>query len=341
MVASVTSSWELFKAERALVDLFKAEKIRLRLFHGRGGSIGRGGGPAREAIIAQPPGAVDGQIRLTEQGEVISSRYSHSEIGYAHLETLVSATLEATLMPAAEESIDEYAAVMDAMSDFAFRAYRNLVFETEGFEEFFWSSTVISEIASLNIGSRPASRGKTRAITSLRAIPWVFSWAQCRIMLPAWYGFGSAVAQWCEANDDPEGLQLAALYEGWPFFHAMVSKIDLMIGKSDLAMAARYADLCEDREIRDRIFGQITKEWNMTVKALEMITGSSPVERNQSGEVKAKMRHRTPYLDPLNHIQVELLKKVRLSGTDEISEKTQRGILLSINGVASGLRNTG
>ncbi len=337
----VTSSWELFKAERALVDLFRAEKVRLRLFHGRGGSIGRGGGPAREAIIAQPPGAVDGQIRLTEQGEVISSRYSHSEIGYAHLETLVAATLEATMMPAAEESIDEYAVIMDAMSDYAFKAYRSLVFETDGFEEFFWSSTVISEIASLNIGSRPASRGKTRAITSLRAIPWVFSWAQCRIMLPAWYGFGSAVEEWCAANDDADGLRLAALYESWPFFRAMVSKIDLMIGKSDLDMAARYADLCENREIRDRIFGQITREWNMTVRALEIITGSSPVERNQSGEAKAKLKHRSPYLDPLNHIQVELLKKARLAGPDGISEKTQRGILLSINGVASGLRNTG
>jgi phosphoenolpyruvate carboxylase len=337
----VTSSWELFKAERALVDLFRQQKIRLRLFHGRGGSIGRGGGPTREAITAQPPGAVDGQIRLTEQGEVISSRYSHAEIGNAHLETLVAATLEATMMPAGEASIDEYAGIMDAMSDYAFRAYRSLVFETEGFEEFFWSSTVISEIASLNIGSRPASRSKTREITSLRAIPWVFSWAQCRIMLPAWYGFGSAVGQWCEANSDPEGERLASLYNGWPFFHAMVSKIDLMIGKSDLAMAGRYADLCENRAVRDRIFGQIVKEWNETVRALERITGTSPVERNQSGEAKAKLRHRTPYLDPLNHIQVELLKKVRLAGSGEISEKTHRGILLSINGVASGLRNTG
>jgi phosphoenolpyruvate carboxylase len=244
-------------------------------------------------------------------------------------------------MPATEASLGDYIQIMDAMSDHAFRAYRSLVFETEGFEEFFWSSTVISEIASLNIGSRPASRSKTREITSLRAIPWVFSWAQCRIMLPAWYGFGSAVAAWCEENGDPDGARLAALYADWPFFHAMVSKIDLMIGKSDLAIAAQYADLCKDREVRDRIFGQITREWNLTVKALERITGTSPVERNQSGEAKAKLKHRTPYLDALNHIQVELLKKARQVADGEISEKTQRGILLSINGVASGLRNTG
>ena len=337
----VTSSWELFKAERALVALFREESIRLRLFHGRGGSIGRGGGPAREAIIAQPPGAVDGQIRLTEQGEVISSRYSHAEIGYAHLETLVAATLEATLMPAAEADLDECIRIMDAMSDHAFRAYRGLVFETPGFEDFFWSSTVISEIASLNIGSRPASRSKTREITSLRAIPWVFSWAQCRIMLPAWYGFGSAVKGWCADAGDPDGARLAALYRDWPFFHSMVSKIDLMIGKSDLDVAAKYADLCEDKALRDRIFGRIRAEWDLTVEALEKITGSSPVERNQSGEAKAMLRHRTPYLDSLNHMQVELLKKVRLAGSGEISEKTKRGILLSINGVASGLRNTG
>lgn len=337
----VTSSWELFKAERELVTLFKERDLRLRLFHGRGGSVGRGGGPAREAILAQPPGAVDGQIRLTEQGEVISSRYSHAEIGYAHLETLVSATLEATLMPAAEEALDEFAAIMDLMSESAFNTYRDLVFGTEGFEEFFWSSTIISEIAGLNIGSRPASRSKTREITSLRAIPWVFSWAQCRIMLPGWYGFGSAVAAWCESAKDAEGKKLATLYAEWPFFHAMVSKIDLIIGKSDLAMAAQYADLCQDREIRDRIFGRITAEWDLTVKALEKITGVSPVERSQSGEAKAKTRHRTPYLDPLNHIQVELLKKARAAGSGKLSERAQRGILLSINGVASGLRNTG
>ncbi|PZQ46023.1 MAG: phosphoenolpyruvate carboxylase, partial [Rhodovulum sulfidophilum] len=326
---------------RALVALFRDENLRLRLFHGRGGSIGRGGGPTREAIIAQPTGAVAGQIRLTEQGEVISSRYSHAEIGHAHLETLVAATLEATLMPGKEAPIEDYIGIMDEMSDHAFRAYRGLVFETEGFEEFFWSSTVISEIAALNIGSRPASRAKTRAITSLRAIPWVFSWAQCRIMLPAWYGFGSAVEQWCAANGDPEARRLATLYDDWPFFHAMVSKIELMIGKSDLAMAANYADLCQDREIRDRVFGQISREWHLTARALRRITGTSPEERARRDEARSGPRHRMPYLDALNHIQVELLKKIRLASPDEISEKTLRGILLSINGVASALRNTG
>ncbi|WP_078059138.1 phosphoenolpyruvate carboxylase [Tropicimonas marinistellae] len=325
----VTSGWELYKAERELVALFKDRSLRLRLFHGRGGSVGRGGGPAREAITAQPPGAVDGQIRLTEQGEVISSRYSHTESGYAHLETLVSATVEASLLPSPDLATDEAAAIMESLSDHAFRAYRSLVFETEGFEEFFWSSTIINEIASLNIGSRPASRSKTREITSLRAIPWVFSWAQCRLMLPGWYGFGTAVKSWLQENDGSGGETLARLYRDWPFFHSMVGKVVSMIQKSDLSIAAHYAELVEDAALRDRIFSQISDEWHATVEALELITGERP------GKVQ---ENRTPYLDPLNHIQVALLKRVR---NEETSERIKRGLLLSINGVASGLRNTG
>ncbi len=333
----VTSSWELYKAERNLVTLFREQSVRLRLFHGRGGSVGRGGGPAREAIIAQPPGAVSGQIRLTEQGEVISSRYSHAEIGYAHLETLVSATIEASLLPGPDLATEASAAIMDSLSNYAFDAYRDLVFGTEGFEDFFWSSTIISEIASLNIGSRPASRSATREITSLRAIPWVFSWAQCRIMLPGWYGFGTAVKQWQEAYGGDGAAILAELNQNWPFFRALVSRVESIIDKSNLSIAAHYADLVEDKALRDRVFGRITEEWTLTVDALEQITGTRPGQV-AGGEVDATMRHRTPYLDPLNYMQVELLKKARAGG---ISDRITRGLLLSINGVASGLRNTG
>ncbi|SFE42974.1 phosphoenolpyruvate carboxylase [Roseivivax sediminis] len=322
----VTSNWELHKAERALVALFKARSLRLRLFHGRGGSVGRGGGPAREAIIAQPPGAVDGQIRLTEQGEVISSRYSHAEIGHDHLRTLVSATIEASLLHGEDKVNDEAEEILEALSGHAFRAYRELVFETDGFEEFFWSSTIINEVAELNIGSRPASRSKTREITSLRAIPWVFSWAQCRIMLPGWYGFGSAVAD----LDEGARAALPRLYEELPVFHSMVSKVISMIEKSDLSIAAHYAELVEDEALRDRIFGKIRTEWEATVDAIEQITG----ERPNTGP-----SDRSPYLDPLNHIQVALMRRAR-SG-EELTERMHRGLLLSINGVASGLRNTG
>ncbi len=325
----VTSGWELYKAERELVALFKARALRLRLFHGRGGSVGRGGGPAREAIIAQPPGAVNGQIRLTEQGEVISSRYSHAESGYSHLETLVSATIEASLLPGEDLATEESAAIMETLSESAFQSYRDLVFNTEGFEDFFWSSTIINEIAGLNIGSRPASRAATREIRSLRAIPWVFSWAQCRLMLPGWYGFGAAINGWIAENGEGAGEELARLYRDWPFFHSMVEKVASVIRKSDLSIAAHYADLVEDKALRDRIFSRITDEWNATVDALETLTGTRPGD---------EIDDRTPYLDPLNHIQVALLQKSR---GEEISARLQRGLLLSINGVASGLRNTG
>ncbi len=333
----VTSNWELFKAEQNFVSLFKDYGVRLRLFHGRGGSVGRGGGPAREAILAQPPGAVDGQIRLTEQGEVISSRYSHGEIGYAHLETLVSATMEASLLPGQSLPSNDTIAIMDALSAHAFDAYRDLVFGTEGFEDFFWSTTIINEIASLNIGSRPASRKSNRDITALRAIPWVFSWAQCRIMLPGWYGFGTAVQTWQRESGEQDLSKLSDLYTNWPFFHALVQKVELIISKSDLTIAASYADLVEDKELRDRIFGRVTEEWQATVRALEAITGRSPTSADAVPE-GGMIPHRTPYLNSLNHIQIEMMKRAR-AGND--GELVNRGILLSINGVASGLRNTG
>ena len=200
----VTSGWELYKAEIGLVEVFRRHGVRIRLFHGRGGSVGRGGGPSYEAILAQPGGAVQGQIRITEQGEIISSKYSNPDVGRRNLETLVSATLEATLLQDESPAPDPaFLETMDELSAAAFAAYRGLVYETDGFERYFWASTVITEIASLNIGSRPASRKKTTAIGDLRAIPWVFSWAQCRLMLPGWFGFGSAVKAYIDAH--PEG----------------------------------------------------------------------------------------------------------------------------------------
>ena len=200
----VTSGWELYKAEIGLVEVFRRHGVRIRLFHGRGGSVGRGGGPSYDAILAQPGGAVQGQIRITEQGEIISSKYSNPDVGRRNLETLASATLEATLLQDESPAPDPaFLETMEELSLGAYNAYRGLVYETEGFERYFWASTVITEIASLNIGSRPASRKKTTAIGDLRAIPWVFSWAQCRLMLPGWFGFGSAVKAYIDAH--PEG----------------------------------------------------------------------------------------------------------------------------------------
>jgi len=333
----VTSNWELYKAERELVALYRENGIRLRLFHGRGGSVGRGGGSVRDAILAQPAGAVDGQVRLTEQGEVISSHYSQRDIGHAHLETVVAATVEASLFSRKKRSPAHGERIMETLSQTAFETYRGLVYETPGFEDFFWSCTIINEIASLNIGSRPASRAKTREITALRAIPWVFSWAQCRIMLPGWYGFGTAVSTWLK-DSGPNGKDtLQELYHDWPFFRMLISKIETISERADLSIAACYAELVEDKALRDKIFGRIESEWKLAIDALEMITGR-PVGEAGSTQQAAALRRRSPYLDPLNHMQVEMLKRVR-AGQDE--ERVKRGLLLSINGVASGLRNTG
>jgi phosphoenolpyruvate carboxylase len=333
----LTSGWELYKAERALVEVFARHGIRLRLFHGRGGSVGRGGGPTYQAVLAQPAGAVQAQIRVTEQGEVIAAKYGNPDIGRRNLETLVAATLEATLVP--ERHAAPRAAffrAMDELSAHAFRAYRRLVYETPGFERYFWESTVISEIAELNIGSRPASRKKSTAIEDLRAIPWVFSWAQCRLMLPGWYGFGSAVDSWLAEN--PGGLDLLReMWREWPFFATLLSNMDMVLSKSDLAIASRYAALVGDAELREAIFPRLRAEHHATVQNLLSITGSRQLL--QANPLLARsIRNRFPYLDPLNHIQVELLSRYRAGDREE---RTQRGIHLTINGIAAGLRNSG
>ncbi|WP_315767465.1 MULTISPECIES: phosphoenolpyruvate carboxylase [unclassified Bradyrhizobium] len=334
----VTSGWELYKAEIGLVDIFERHGIRLRLFHGRGGSVGRGGGPSYDAIIAQPGGAVNGQIRITEQGEIISSKYSNAEVGRNNLEILAAATLEASLLhPRQPAPKREYLTAMDRLSELAFKAYRGLVYETDGFVDYFWASTVINEIATLNIGSRPASRKKTRAIEDLRAIPWVFSWAQCRLMLPGWYGFGSAVETWIAENPEQGMPFLRELYQEWPFFRMLLSNMDMVLAKSSIAIASRYAELVPDEALREKIFGRIRREWNLVIETLLDITGQ---ERLLQGNplLERSVRNRFPYLDPLNHVQVELLKEHRAQNPDE---QVLRGIQLTINGISAGLRNTG
>jgi len=334
----VTSGWELYKAEIGLVEVFERHHVRLRLFHGRGGSVGRGGGPSYDAIVAQPGGAVNGQIRITEQGEIISSKYSNAEVGRNNLEILAAATLDASLLQPRESAPRrEYLATMDELSNLAFKAYRGLVYETDGFVDYFWGSTVINEIATLNIGSRPASRKKTRAIEDLRAIPWVFSWAQCRLMLPGWYGFGSAVEQWIAAHPDKGMPFLKELYKEWPFFRMLLSNMDMVLAKSSIAIASRYAELVPDEALREKIFGRIRREWHSCIETLLDIMGQ---DRLLQGNplLERSVRHRFPYLDPLNHVQVELLKEHRAQNPDE---QVLRGIQLTINGISAGLRNTG
>ncbi len=334
----VTSGWELYKAEIGLVEIFERHGVRLRLFHGRGGSVGRGGGPSYDAIVAQPGGAVNGQIRITEQGEIISSKYSNAEVGRNNLEILAAATLEASLLhPRQPAPKRDYLTAMEELSALAFRAYRGLVYETEGFAEYFWASTVITEIATLNIGSRPASRKKTREIEDLRAIPWVFSWAQCRLMLPGWYGFGSAVETWIAEHPEQGMPFLKELYREWPFFRMLLSNMDMVLAKSSIAIASRYAELVPDPALREKIFGRIRREWHLAIETLLDIMGQ---DRLLQGNplLERSVRNRFPYLDPLNHVQVELLKEHRALNPDE---QVLRGIQLTINGISAGLRNTG
>jgi phosphoenolpyruvate carboxylase len=312
--------------------------VRLRLFHGRGGSVGRGGGPSYDAIIAQPGGAVNGQIRITEQGEIISSKYSNADVGLENLEVLAAATLEASLLqPRQSAPRAEYLQAMEQISAHAFKAYRALVYETEGFADYFWASTVITEIASLNIGSRPASRKKTREIEDLRAIPWVFSWAQCRLMLPGWYGFGSAVEAWLKENPNLGMVLLNELYREWPFFRTLLANMDMVLAKSSIAIASRYAELVPDVVLRESIFERIRSEWQSSIETLLKITGQKRLlESNPL--LERSIRNRFPYLDPLNHVQVELLKAHRAQNLDE---RVLRGIQLTINGISAGLRNSG
>ena len=334
----VTSGWELYKAEIDLVEVFERHHVRLRLFHGRGGSVGRGGGPSYDAIIAQPGGAVNGQIRITEQGEIISSKYANADVGLDNLEVLAAATLEASLLqPRQSAPRAEYLKAMEQLSAHAFKAYRGLVYETEGFADYFWGSTVITEIATLNIGSRPASRKKTREIEDLRAIPWVFSWAQCRLMLPGWYGFGSAVEAWLKENPDSGMAFLKELYREWPFFRTLLSNMDMVLAKSSIAIASRYAELVPDVALREKIFERIRREWQNSIDTLLQITGQSRLlEGNPL--LERSIRNRFPYIDPLNHVQVELLKEHRAQNTDE---QVLRGIQITINGISAGLRNSG
>jgi len=340
-----TSNWSLYQAEIALVDVFNTLEelhgITLRLFHGRGGTVGRGGGPSYEAILAQPPGTVRGQIRLTEQGEVINSKYANPMLGRRNLETLVAATLEATLLPAQRRAPRSFIEAAEQLSQHSMAAYRSLVYDTPGFSDYFFQATPLREIAGLNIGSRPASRKPSQRIEDLRAIPWGFSWGQCRLTLPGWLGFGSAVHAFVEEHPSLSRTQALAMlrrmHKEWPFFRTLLSNMDMVLAKSDLALASRYAELVEDSKLRKKIFKAIETEWHLTADALQLITGAKQRLVNNTSLARS-IKHRFPYIDPLHHLQVELIRRYRAGISDE---RAQRGIHLSINGIAAGLRNNG
>jgi phosphoenolpyruvate carboxylase len=331
----LASGWALYKATTDLMRVCRAHGVRLRLFHGRGGSVGRGGGPSYDAILAQPGGSVGGALRLTEQGEVIASKYADPASGYRSLELLVAGAIEASLATPESSEAPEDIAIMQALAGHAYGAYRELV-DTPGFLDYFRAATPIGEIAELNIGSRPAARRAGGRLEDLRASPWVFGWSQCRLMLPGWYGFGTALDRW--AGQDPgRAAALVALHARWPFFRALVSNMDMVLAKADLGIASRYADLVPDAPLREAVFPRIEAEWHRTRRWLAAITGTAePLAANPT--LARSIRNRFPYLDPLNHLQVELLRRFRSGDTDE---RTRRAIHLTINGIAAGLRNSG
>ncbi len=334
----LTANWALYRAELDLVESARKTGIRLRLFHGRGGTVGRGGGPSYQAILAQPPGAVNGSLRLTEQGEVIAAKYAEPIIAQRNLETLLAATLESTLLDV--EGLGEAAGpayeILDELADRAQRAYSELVHETDGFVEYFLQSTPVSEIGSLNVGSRPTSRKPTSSISDLRAIPWVMAWSQSRVMLPGWYGTGSAVESWI-AEDDGRVELLRDLYQKWPFFQTVLSNMAQVLAKTDLGLAAQYSELVEDESLRRRVFDKIAAEHQRSINAHKLITGQDNLLADNPALARSVF-NRFPYLEPLNHLQVELLRRYRSGDDDEL---VQRGILLTMNGLASALRNSG
>ena len=329
----LTSTWELYEASSALASIFAQAGIAMQLFHGRGGAVGRGGGSAFGAILAQPKGTVQGRIRITEQGEVIAAKYGTVDNAVTSLETMASAAMLATLSsdPIADADETRFKAAMAQLSASAFRHYRGLVYDTPGFRTFFRQMTPINEIATLKIGSRPSSRTASDAIEDLRAIPWVFSWAQARVMLPGWYGTGQAIADFAD-----KGL-LRVMASEWSYFQTILGNMEMVLAKSDMGIAAYYADLVEDRDLATDLFGRIKGGWNAARDGLLGATGQSfLLEANPA--LHNSIRLRLPYIEPLNLLQIELMKRHRAGEADE---RIGEGIQLTINAIATALRNSG
>ena len=336
----VTANWELYRAQRALVAACRKAGATLLLFHGRGGAIGRGGGPTGRAIMAQPPGALSGRLRLTEQGEVAFARYAHPGIAHRHLEQTIHAVFRATLLPSPEGGHDDWAAEMEALSPLALASYRRLVYDDPDFVRYFHEATPIDAITGLRIGSRPARREQSDRIEDLRAIPWVFSWTQSRHGLPGWYGLGGAYAAQVEGKGEEARRRWAEMYREWPFFRSLIDNAQLSMGKADLAVARIYDALAEP-PLRAKIFPRIVEEWRRTREAVLTATGRSAL-LDISPVLRRSIRLRNPYVDPLNFVQVSLLARLR-AAPDPAPERDvlQRLLALTVNGIAAGLQSTG
>ncbi|MDO4910654.1 MAG: phosphoenolpyruvate carboxylase [Corynebacterium sp.] len=331
------ANWALYAAEMAIVDACKEHGVALRLFHGRGGTVGRGGGPSYDAILAQPKGAVQGSVRVTEQGEIISAKYGHPAAARRNLEALVSATLEASLLDVNDLAQPDRAyEIMQELSDLSIRKYSELMHEDPGFIEYFTTSTPLNEIGELNIGSRPSARKQTKAISDLRAIPWVLSWSQSRAMLPGWFGVGTAIKEWA-GEDQAKIDELRELFKSWPFFNSVLSNMAQVMSKADMTLAKLYSELVPDREIAERIYNVINDEYELTKEMFFQITGYDRLLADNP-QLERSVRSRFPFLIPLNVMQIELMRRYR-QGDQEV--QVSRGIQLTMNGLATALRNSG
>jgi phosphoenolpyruvate carboxylase len=336
----VTSNWALYRAQRALSEVAKEHGVKLRLFHGRGGTVGRGGGPSYDAILAQPSGTVGGRIRITEQGEVISYKYSMPGLARRNLDTILAAVLEASAEEKAREPKKEWVEALEQLSAVSCEIYRNLVYKDDDFLPFFSEASPIEELSLVNIGSRPAKRVEKPDVGSLRAIPWVFAWTQNRFLLPSWYGAGTALSSFIGESDEGLGL-LKEMYREWPFFRTLVDFMQMALAKSDLRIAEAYSMLVDDPGVRERIWDRVSEEHTTSVRVLLGITGQEHLLDN-APVLQRSIRLRNPYVDPLSYIQVSLLRRFRSLPEDAPErEAIVHPLLLTIAGISSGLLNTG
>ena len=331
----LASGWSLYQTQKQLSDLAKCYQLAITFFHGRGGTVGRGGGPSYEAVLSQPVGTIQGKMRLTEQGEVIGAKYANEQSAYYQLETLMAAMLTHMASQDEVQDVAEFEAVMAEMVATSYQAYRQLVFEQDGFYDYFQQATPIQEISQLNIGSRPASRKKIQDMSGLRAIPWVFSWSQARIMLPGWYGVGTAFEQFIQAN--PTNLaKLQRMYQEWRFFRAMLSNVEMVLSKTDMTIAERYSELVAT-EHGKAIFEALYAEWERTKRYLLSIQQETKLLAHNP-YLERSLSQRMPYFNALNYLQIELIRRSR---TQQLDEKSVKALHITINGIATGLRNSG
>jgi phosphoenolpyruvate carboxylase len=337
----LASQWNLYRAQLSIIGIAHSHGIECRLFHGRGGTVGRGGGPTHEAILSQPPGTVSGQIKFTEQGEMLYYRYSNPETASYEIGMGATGLIKAScgLLGAPRQTDIRYPEMMARLAEAGEATYRKLTESTPGFLDYFYEATPVREIGMMNIGSRPSHRKKSdRSMSSVRAIPWVFGWAQSRHTLPAWYGIGSAIDALCK--DKPQNMQLLQeMYREWPFFRALFSNVQMALTKADMEIAAEYAALAET-EVAKSVYGIIAGEFSRTLTGMLQVAGlKSPLEENPA--LALSLSRRKPYLDPLSHIQVRLIRRTRSETDEKEQEKWFMSMMRSINAIASGMRNTG